>query len=380
MDLLTPIWSIGDIYIRALTATVVPLTVSSIALSILSIENKNKLKAIAKCTFGFYAISGTMACLTGIVANHWLHFSIPVSSLATASTKSAIPEFSEIIPSFIPNNIVAALASNNLVQVILLTLTIAVAARRLPEKELTLLHTSLSAVKLISLQVLQWVLKFTPFAAFLLFAKMAYQTDISIFYQLGKFFLTVTAAASFHAVITLPMIAAFWGNFNAYRYFTHVKKALLLALTTASSLAALPVAMEQSEKNGRVDPRVTGFTLPLGATLNWDGSGLYQALVALFLAQLSGIELTFAKELTVFFLVMLSSAGTAGIPGGGIVLLSMVLTILGVPSEYLSIYILVDRFWDYPITALNVWGDLIAVQTVQRRLVKANQLSPLTIG
>jgi Na+/H+-dicarboxylate symporter len=141
---------------------------------------------------------------------------------------------------------------------------------------------------------------------------------------------------------------------------------LIVALATASSSATLPVSTRVLENNAGVSPKTTGFVLPLGATLNMDGSALYQSLVILFLGGLAGIDFTFAQQLLVILFVLLSSAGTAGIPGGGLMMMGTVMQMVGIPLELIGIYLLVDRFWDPIITAINVMGDLFGAKVIDR--------------
>jgi proton glutamate symport protein len=144
-----------------------------------------------------------------------------------------------------------------------------------------------------------------------------------------------------------------------------VREALLVALATASSAATLPVSARVLEEQG-VNPKTTGFVLPLGASLNMDGSALYQVLVVLFLGRVAGVDFSITQQLLIFMFVMLSSSGTAGIPGGGLVMMGAMLQMVGIPLELIGIYLLVDRFWDPPITALNVLGDLFGTKTIDR--------------
>jgi Na+/H+-dicarboxylate symporter len=154
---------------------------------------------------------------------------------------------------------------------------------------------------------------------------------------------------------------------SPWRFVVACRAPLLTALSTASSAATYPVSKQALEDTG-VSERVTAFSLPLGATLNMDGSALYQSILLIFMSQLAGVELSAIQALFIVLLTMASSAGTAGIPGGGIALMAFMLDLLGLPQTYLALYLLVDRFFDYPVTAINVWGDLIVAALVDRDL------------
>jgi len=144
--------------------------------------------------------------------------------------------------------------------------------------------------------------------------------------------------------------------------------ALMTAFSTASSSATYPVSKRVLETNAGVRERTTSFTLPLGATLNMDGSALYQAILLIFMSRLAGVEVTLLQALFIVLMTMASSAGTAGIPGGGVAMMAFMLDLLGLPQTYLALYLVVDRFFDYPITVVNVWGDLIVAAVVDRDL------------
>ena len=179
-------------------------------------------------------------------------------------------------------------------------------------------------------------------------------------------FVAITMAASIHLFINLAFLGKVVGGFNPFLFLWKMKKVMVFALSTASSSVTLPVSIKELEKETDVGPKTARFVLPLGATLNMDGSALYQSLVIFFFAGISGIELTIASQITIIIIVMISSAGTAGIPAGGMVMMGAVMQMVGIPLDYLAVYILIDRFWDYPITMLNVCGDLFAARTVDR--------------
>ena len=154
-----------------------------------------------------------------------------------------------------------------------------------------------------------------------------------------------------------------------------VKQAIIVSFVTASSSATLPISTKVVEEAG-VSQEVSRFTLPIGATLNMDGSALYQALMSMLFVSIAGIEISFMDQMLLFVFVVLSSAGTAGIPSGGIVMMTMVINLLRIPNleYYLGIYLMVDRLWDYPITAINVWGDLIGAKTVDSLISRSHAL------
>jgi Na+/H+-dicarboxylate symporter len=192
------------------------------------------------------------------------------------------------------------------------------------------------------------------------------KTELSSFEKLYSLFSGISVALFIHIFVTLFILAKFVGKFNLYKFIFKIRKALVVALTTASSTATLPVSTEVLKTQVGVKSKTAGFMLPLGATLNMDGSALYQSLVIIFLANFAGIDLNFYQQFLVFFFVMTSSAGTAGIPAGGVMMVGAVMGMIGIPMEYIGVYLLIDRFWDYPITMVNVLGDLVGAKIVDR--------------
>jgi Na+/H+-dicarboxylate symporter len=226
------------------------------------------------------------------------------------------------------------------------------------------------------MRMLALLLKMAPVGiAALVYASLA-DMDWAAVFQLRPFVWAVLGAGAVHAGLVLPLLLAAGSGRNPLRFAGQVRAALATALATASSSATYPVSKEVLEDHAGVNPRTTSFTLPLGATLNMDGSALYQAILLLFMARLAGIDVEPLQALFIVLLTMASSAGTAGIPGGGIAMMAFMLDLLGLPQTYLALYLIVDRFFDYPITALNVWGDLVVAAVVDRRSDSAAGAAP----
>ena len=215
--------------------------------------------------------------------------------------------------------------------------------------------------------MINWVLYIAPLGILSLVWVTLAQFEKTDFSELKNFFIATAIAALVHSLITLPLVGKFLGRFNPFSYLIKVKQALIIAFASASSSATLPVSTKVVEEAG-VSEEVSRFVLPIGATLNMDGSALYQALLAMLFVSISGIDMSIADQLLLFVFIALSSAGTAGIPGGGIIMMTMVINLLGIPNPeyFLGLYILVDRFWDYPITAINVWSDLVGAKVVNQ--------------
>lgn len=365
-DLALDLRLFGDLFISLLKVLIVPLIAVSVFLAVAKLEGGGQLREMGFRTVVYFFCTSAMAAATGLILAGFLpKTEIPAGAAFDAAGAKTI-SVHDFLVGLVPANFFAALADGQILQIVVFVLLLGTAATLLgAERRKPLLDFTEAANDLLMV-VIGWVLRLAPLGVFSLVALVTAQTDLSVFKQLGYFFALVAAGVLLHSLVTLPAVGYLVGRFNPWRHFLHVREALLVALTTASSSATLPVSMRTTEENAGVSKRAAGFVLPLGATLNMDGSALYQSLTVVFLATLAGIDMSLAQQMTVFLFIMASSAGTAGIPGGGIAMMGMALHAVGIPAELLGVYLLVDRFWDYPVTAVNVWGDLIGAKTLDR--------------
>lgn len=352
---------LGSIFLSLLKVLILPIIVLSLFLAIAKISDLKKLKSIGVKTIAYYFTSTTFAVLVGVILANF--FVLKNTNNLSEIVKSKVEV--NLVEKFFSDNIFASLVNNDLVPIILFVIVFSIAFVTLEKhKKKTILSVSENLYEVV-LKLVDWVIKLAPIGILSLVWSTVSQFDKQMFYSLKSFFIATAIAAFVHSCITLPLIAKIIGKSNVVAYFWKVKEAIIVAFATASSAATLPVSTKVVENYG-VSKKVSRFVLPLGATLNMDGSALYQAILAMLFISLSGISISFAEQIMLFLFIVLSSAGTAGIPSGGIVMMTMVTNLLGIPNPeyYLGIYILVDRFWDYPITAINVWGDLIGAKTV----------------
>jgi len=205
--------------------------------------------------------------------------------------------------------------------------------------------------------ITMWVMKFAPLGVFGLVAKTVADTGFAAFQPLLLFFVTVLLALGFHAFVTLPLLVKFVGRVSPARFYRGVAPAMLTAFSTASSSATLPLSMECVEKNVGVSNRVSSFVLPLGATVNMDGTALYECVAAMFIAQAYGIHLDFTAQFTIVLLALMTSIGVAGIPAASLVAISIILGAVGLPLEGIGLLLVTDRILDMLRTSVNVLGD-----------------------
>jgi len=211
-----------------------------------------------------------------------------------------------------------------------------------------------------------WVMRFAPLGVFALVAKVVTTTGLDAFAPLLRFFVTAAAALGVHFLVTLPLILLLVARVPPWRHYRAMLPALLTAFSTASSSATLPITMDCVEKNAGVSNRTTSFVLPLGATVNMDGTALYECVAALFIAQAYGLELTFAQQFTVVLVALLTSIGVAGIPAASLVAITIILGAIGLPAEAIGLILAVDRVLDMMRTSVNVFSDSCGAVVIGR--------------
>jgi Na+/H+-dicarboxylate symporter len=213
----------------------------------------------------------------------------------------------------------------------------------------------------IMMRITDWVLKFAPIGIFALVARVVAETGLEAFASLGWFFLTVVAALAFHVLVTMPLMLAFIGRVNPLRHYRAMAPALLTAFSTSSSSATLPLTMECVEKNAGVSNRTTSFVLPLGATVNMDGTALYECVAAIFILQAFGVDLSFATQFTIVMVALLTSIGVAAVPSASLVAITIILAAVNLPPDLamkgIALILAVDRILDMTRTAVNVFSD-----------------------
>ena len=353
----------GQLFLILLKMLILPIILASLFLAIAKLPSLSTLKILGTKTFLYYLSTTSLAVLTGLAMANIFIFS---ENIDVETTRTANTGFS-LIEKIFPENIFASLANGEILHIVVFSLLMGIAVATIPdEKKAPLIQLADTIYDAIILLV-GWILKLAPLGIFSLVWTTISGFNREMFSSLTSFFMAVAIGLFIHSFISLPAILKIVGRYNPWKYFMEVKQALIVAFSTASSSATLPVSTVVVEEHG-VSEQTANFVLPLGATLNMDGSALYQALLAMLFATMAGMNITFDQQLLIFIFVVLSSSGTAGIPSGGIIMMTMVINMLGLenPDYYLGLYIMVDRFWDYPTTMINVWGDLIGTKTIDR--------------
>ena len=359
---------LGDIFLSLLKVLILPLILVSIYAAL---AGGADLARIGGRTLGFYLLTSAFAAGTGTLLGFLFSRGVApgLLDLPPAGGGEVFGNgfsLARLIENLVPSNLFASLADGNILHIVVVAIFAALAARGLEPGQRRWLADGAEAVNALLMRMLSVLLALAPVGiAALVYASLA-SMDWTGVLALRPFVWAVAVAAFVHAVIFLPALLALGTGRGPLRFFTQVRAALATALATASSAATYPVSKQVLEQNAGLRQSTTSFTLPLGATLNMDGSALYQSILLIFMAQLAGADVSLWQALMIVLLTMASSAGTAGIPGGGIAMMAFMLELLGLPQTYLALYLVVDRFFDYPVTAINVWGDHVVAALVDK--------------
>ena len=352
----------GDVFLRALKMVIVPLILSSIVSGITNIGNAENLGRLGIKILGYYMLTSTLAIFTGLFFVNWLKpgegadlgFSQEVEGLATATES-----FGDTLINIIPTNIFTAFTNGQMLSIIFFAVLFGYFITQVQEKPRKTLSGFFDATFEVMMKLTMFIIKFTPLGILGIVAKVVAEQDdlVDLVSRMGWYMLAVIAALAVHATIVLPLLLRVIGRVKPIKQLKAVSSPLLTAFSTSSSSATLPLTMSAVEKNAGVSNKVTSFTLPLGATINMDGTALYELVAAMFIAQAYGIDLTFTQQLIGVFTALLASVGAAGIPMAGLVMITIVLSALGLPLEGVGLIIAVDRILDMFRTSVNVWSD-----------------------
>ncbi|MGE4289289.1 MAG: dicarboxylate/amino acid:cation symporter [Salinivirgaceae bacterium] len=352
----------GTIFIKALKMIIIPLILSSIISGITQIGDAKNLGRLGLKTMTYYLTTSIFALLTGLVlvnlfkpgvgADLGLQKTVDEVALAQQS-------FGSTLMNIIPENIIEAMVQNQMLSIIFFALLFGFFITRTSEKTNTLLSDFFSAFFEVMMKITMFIIQFTPLGIFGIVAKVVAEQEnlLELFSTMGQYMLVVILALAVHSMIILPLLIKLIGKSNPWLHFKAMREALITAFSTSSSSATLPLTLDAVENRSGVSNKVTSFTLPLGATINMDGTALYELVAAIFIAQAYGIELTFGQQIIVVLTGLLASIGAAGIPMAGLVMISVVLTAVGLPLEGIGLILSVDRILDMFRTTVNVWSD-----------------------
>jgi len=372
----------GDIFIRLLRMMIVPLVFASIFMAVINLGDIRELGKIGGKTVGYYMATTALAVLLGLVLVNIIHpgqgidkESLDALNICTevpadvshqgVGERSALVIIIDTLVNMIPKNPAGAMAEGDVLQIIFFTIFFAIMAATV-KNESRVLTEMINSIDLIMQRSVMVVMIIAPYCIFFLVTAIFMDLGVEALYALGKYAFTVVLGLLIHAVVTLSFLVWIIGRYNPLRLFKAVAPAIMTAWSTASSAATLPLTMDCLDKRAGVDRKISNFVIPLGATVNMDGTALYESIAVIFIAELMGIDLTMGMQAVIFITATLAAIGAAAIPGAGLVTMGIVLTAAGMPLDGIGLILAIDRILDQFRTAVNVWGDATAAVVVGR--------------
>jgi Na+/H+-dicarboxylate symporter len=359
--------ALGKAFVAFLKMLVVPLVFASIYVAISGLGGLDQLRRIGLKTIMLYVLTTALAVLLAVIAMNVFPIGEAVSSagLSYDKAKDVAPfSLSAMLLSFIPTNVFSALATGSMMQVIVFAVLFGVASLYLEEKHHTVMLDVFTGISEAMLKLARWVILFTPLGVFSLISYVVADQGIETLISLWKYILVVLGVLLIHGLVTLPGVMALFAGINPWKYLNKIKEVPLMAFSTASSAATLPVSMRVAVEKGGVKKETASFVLPLGATVSMDGTAAYLTIAVLYIANLAGAGMSLGDQFLLGFTVVALSVGVAALPSASLVMMVVILNQAGLPIEYMALIVVVDRILDMARTSLNVTSDMVVAKTV----------------
>jgi len=371
---------VGVIFLNALKMIIVPLITSSIIVGVAGIGSGGNIGALGWRTLFFYAATTLGAILIGLFvinavapgyvdgkpAGDILALDAPPEDITERIEGKGAGDVAELFKRMVPPNIVKAAAEGQMLGLIFFSILFGYFMTHLQHDYAESLFKFWNGVFHVMMKMTELIMKFAPIGVFGLIAAVIAETGFAAARPLAVFALAVVAALLLHSVITLPLLLRVIGRVKPFATMRAMSPALLTAFSTSSSSATLPVTMDTLEEKVGVSNEVSSFVLPLGATVNMNGTALYECAAAMFLAQAYGLELSFGVQFTIVTIALLTSIGVAGVPSASLVAIAIILAAVGLPVEAIGVLMVFDRVLDMCRTSVNVWGDACCAIIVAR--------------
>ncbi len=362
---------LGDFFLNALKMIIVPLVVASVIVGITGLGDIRRLGSVGLRTLLFYTVTTCVAVALGIVAVNVFEpgVDVPTEGIQIPEDVEAKQEmgWQDIVLSFVDTNIFRSFTEMNMLPIIVFSLVFGGVLTTIGEKGRPVI-AFFEGVNQAIMKMVHLIMWIAPIGVFgLVASRFAAEKEWQeVFASLAKYMATVLVGLGVHAFVVLPILCVVLGRRNPVGHFLAMVPAILTAWSTASSSATLPLTMECAEQRSGLSPKAAGFVLPLGATINMDGTALYESVGAIFIAQAFGIDLSFGQTVLIFITATFASIGAAGIPQAGLVTMVIVLTAVDLPLEGVGLLLAVDWLLDRFRTAVNVWGDSVGVAYIDR--------------
>lgn len=378
-SIVTYIQPFGTLFLRMLSLLAIPLVIASLIAGVASLGNLKALSRIGFKTITLYIVTTIIAISIGLIVANVISPGKKISNQTRnelfEANKEEIQnriqqkvEFNllKFLVEIVPHNPFRAISNGEMLQIIFIALFFGIGLTLVPKDKSEFLVKFFDSVSDVLIALVRIVLYFAPLGVFALIVSTIYDFGFEIISTLFWYVITVLIGYLLHFFIIYPLILFFIANRNPMKFYAGMKDAFLVAFSSSSSAATLPVTFECVEENLKVPKTIAGFVLPLGATMNMDGTSLYQGVATLFIAQVYGIDLNFIQQLIILFTALTASIGTAPVPGVGLIMLIMVLQSVGLPIEGIVLILGVDRILDMMRTVLNVGGDAVVSLCVSR--------------
>lgn len=385
----------GTIFVNMLQLIAIPLVLASLVVGVTKLNDITKLSRMGGKTIGIYLVTTIIAITIGLISVNVIQ---PGKALPEETRMELLESYQENVTdrqaaaqqtmqrgplqplvNIVPQNVISSMSSNaNMLQVVFIAILLGIALVQIDPTKSAQLVSFFDAFNDVIIKVVDYVMLLAPFGVFALLASVIIDLAgddlgraLNLLTALGWYSFAVLIGLVIHMHLVYFVLFKIFSTMKLRNFLRGIRPAILLGFSTSSSAATLPVTMERVEKNLGVEEEVSSFVLPVGATINMDGTSLYQAVAAVFIAQAVGMDLTIAQQLTIVFTATLASIGAAGVPGAGIIMLVIVLNAIQVPVEGIALILGVDRILDMCRTAVNITGDAavaVAVASTEGKL------------
>ena len=362
----------GVLFLRALKMIIIPLILTSIISGVTNIGDAQNLGRLGFKTVAYYLSTSLFAIVTGLILVNLIQPGVG----ADLGLKKEVQELAgssgdlwELVLRMVPTNIFEAMVTFDILAVIFFSILLGFFITKADEKTKDFLTTLFNSGFEVMMKITHFVIRFTPLGILgIVVGVVAEQREnlVEVLGSLGKYSVTVLVGLLIHSTITLPLIIRSIGKANPLKQFQAMTTPLLTAFSTRSSSATLPLTLDAVENNSGVSNKISSFVLPLGATINMDGTALYECVAAMFIAQAYGIEMTIIQQAIIIFTALLASIGAAGIPMAGLVMISVILTAVDLPLEGVGLILAIDPFLDMFRTSVNIWSDSCGAVTIAK--------------
>ena len=355
----------GKLFLNGLKMVIVPLILSSIASGVANIGGAKDFGRLGAKTLGYYVLTSFLAIVTGMLLVNIIKPGVGIDLGFVHEVKglaSAQHSFGDTLFNIVPSNIFHAFSTGNMLGIIFFAMVFGYFITKVENKYAVLLTDFMNGIFEVMMKITMFIIRFAPLGIFGIVSRVVAEQAqkgnlMDVFHSLGLYMITVIIALGFHAFVTLPFLLKYVAKVNPLKHANGMFTALLTAFSTASSSATLPLSLEAVEHNSGVSNKVTSFVLPLGATVNMDGTALYELVAAIFIAQAYGLDIPILQQFVMVIAALLASIGAAGIPMAGLVMITVVLSVVGLPLEGVGLILAVDQLLDMMRTTVNVWSD-----------------------